>query len=85
MKSKKLFNQIIKTFKKWFCVVRARCFNNSEYIIQRSGEKFKNSMLSFENEDGKLCLRPDLTVASCIKYLQKLTLKYIIQVLIEDS
>tara|TARA_B100000780_G_scaffold209635_1_gene149667 strand:- start:76 stop:981 length:906 start_codon:yes stop_codon:yes gene_type:complete len=29
-------------------------------------------MLSFENEDGKvMCLRPDLTVASCIKYLEK--------------
>ena len=29
-------------------------------------------MLTFENEDGKImCLRPDLTVASCIKYLQK--------------
>ena len=45
---------------------------DSEYIIQRSGENFKRSMLTFENEDGKLmCLRPDLTVASCIKYLEK--------------
>ena len=31
-------------------------------------------MLTFENKDGKLmCLRPDLTVASCIKYLEKKT------------
>ena len=30
-----------------------------------------SSMLTFENEDGKLmCLSPDLTVASCIKFLQ---------------
>ena len=29
-------------------------------------------MLSFEREDGKtMCLRPDLTVASCIRFLQK--------------
>jgi ATP phosphoribosyltransferase regulatory subunit len=29
-------------------------------------------MLTFENEDGKtMCLRPDLTVASCIKFLEK--------------
>ena len=31
-------------------------------------------MLTFENEDGKtMCLRPDLTVASCINYLKKKT------------
>ena len=31
-------------------------------------------MLTFENKDGKImCLRPDLTVASCINYLQKKT------------
>ena len=29
-------------------------------------------MLTFENEDGKvMCLRPDLTVASCVKFLEK--------------
>jgi ATP phosphoribosyltransferase regulatory subunit len=47
---------------------------DSEYIIERSGEKFRSSMLTFENEDGKtMCLRPDLTVASCINFLQKKT------------
>ena len=31
-------------------------------------------MLTFESENGKImCLRPDLTVASCINYLQKKT------------
>ena len=31
-------------------------------------------MLTFDREDGKtMCLRPDLTVASCISYLQKRT------------
>ena len=73
MKSKKLSEIIIKTFKiKGFVLSEPDVLLDSEYIIQRSGEKFRSSMLTFENEDGKImCLRPDLTVASCIKYLQK--------------
>ncbi len=73
MKSKKLSDQIINTFKNnGFVLSEPDVLLNSEYIIQRSGENFKRSMLTFENEDGKLmCLRPDLTVASCIKYLEK--------------
>ena len=73
MKSKKLSEIIIKTFKiKGFILSEPDVLLDSEYIIQRSGEKFRSSMLTFENEDGKImCLRPDLTVASCIKYLQK--------------
>ncbi|MDC1096029.1 ATP phosphoribosyltransferase regulatory subunit [Pelagibacteraceae bacterium] len=73
MKSKKLSEQIIKTFKNnGFILSEPDVLLDSEYIIQRSGENFKRSMLTFENEDGKLmCLRPDLTVASCIKYLEK--------------
>ena len=73
MKSKKLSEQIIKTFKSsGFVFSEPDVLLDSEYIIQRSGENFKRSMLTFENEDGKLmCLRPDLTVASCIKFLEK--------------
>ena len=73
MKSKKLSEQIIKTFKNnGFALSEPDVFLDSEYIIQRSGENFRRSMLTFENEDGKvMCLRPDLTVASCIKYLEK--------------
>ena len=72
MKSKKLSEQIIKTFKnKGFVLSEPDILLDSEYIIQRSGEKFRSSMLTFENEDGKImCLRPDLTVASCINFLQ---------------
>jgi ATP phosphoribosyltransferase involved in histidine biosynthesis len=45
---------------------------DSDYIIERSGEKFRSSMLTFDREDGKtMCLRPDLTVASCINFLKK--------------
>ncbi len=73
MKSKKLSEQIIKTFKNnGFVLSEPDILLDSEYIIQRSGENFRRSMLAFENEDGKvMCLRPDLTVASCIKFLEK--------------
>ena len=73
MKSKKLSEQIIKTFKSnGFVLSEPDVLLDSEYIIQRSGENFRSSMLTFENDDGKvMCLRPDLTVASCIKYLEK--------------
>ena len=75
MKSKKLSEQIIKTFKSnGFVLSEPDVLLDSEYIIQRSGENFRKSMLTFENEDGKImCLRPDLTVASCLKYLEKKT------------
>ena len=73
MKSKKLSEQIVKTFKNnGFVLSEPDVLLDSEYIIQRSGENFKRSILTFENEDGKvMCLRPDLTVASCIKFLEK--------------
>ena len=75
MKSKKLSEAIIKTFKNnGFVLSEPDVLLDSEYIIERSGEKFRSSMLTFESEDGKImCLRPDLTVASCINYLQKKT------------
>ena len=73
MKSKKLSEKIIKTFKSnGFILSEPDILLDSEYIIERSGENFRRSMLTFENEDGKvMCLRPDLTVASCIKFLEK--------------
>ena len=77
MKSKKLSELIIKTFKtNGFVLSEPDVLLDSDYIIERSGEKFRSSMLTFEREDGKtMCLRPDLTVASCISFLQKMTLK----------
>ena len=73
MKSKKLSETIIKTFKKnGFVLSEPDVLLDSDYIIERSGEKFRSSMLSFERKDGKMmCLRPDLTVASCINFLKK--------------
>ena len=73
MKLKKLSDQIIKTFKNsGFTLSEPDVLLDSEYIIERSGEKFRSSMFTFESENGKImCLRPDLTVASCINYLRK--------------
>ena len=73
MKSKKLSESIIKTFENnGFVLSEPDVLLDSDYIIERSGEKFRSSMLTFEREDGKtMCLRPDLTVASCISFLQK--------------
>tara|TARA_B100002052_G_scaffold266547_1_gene263819 strand:+ start:884 stop:1921 length:1038 start_codon:yes stop_codon:yes gene_type:complete len=75
MKSKKLSEIIIKIFKNnGFVLTEPDVLLDSDYIIERSGEKFRSSMLTFDREDGKImCLRPDLTVASCISYLQKRT------------
>ena len=75
MRSKKLSEKIIKTFKSnGFALSEPDVLIDSEYIIERSGEKFRSSMVTFEREDGKtMCLRPDLTVASCINFLQKKT------------
>ena len=72
MKSKKLSEVIIKTFKtNGFVLSQPDVLLDSDYIIERSGEKFRSSMLTFDREDGKtMCLRPDLTVASCISFLQ---------------
>ena len=73
MKSKKLSETIIKNFKKnGFVLSDPDVLLDSDFIIERSGEKFRSSMLSFDREDGKtMCLRPDLTVASCIGFIKK--------------
>ena len=72
MKSKNYSENIIKVFKKdGFVLSEPDVLLDSNYIIQRSGENFRKLMLTFEDDTGKsMCLRPDLTVASCIKYLK---------------
>ena len=73
MKSKNYSKKISKFFKKrGFAFFEPDVLLDSNYIIQRSGENFKKLMLTFEDDSGKnMCLRPDLTVASCVKYLEK--------------
>jgi len=72
MKSKNYSENIIKFFKKdGFILCEPDVLLDSDYIIQRSGENFRKLMLTFEDDNGKsICLRPDLTIASCIKYLK---------------
>jgi len=72
MKLKNYSENIIKVFKRdGFVLSEPDVLLDSDYIIQRSGENFRKLMLTFEDDTGKsMCLRPDLTVASCIKYLK---------------
>ena len=71
MKSKNLSENILKS-------VRSKGFNHIEldsvietnHIVERSGESFRRFIFSFNDQNGnELCLRPDLTIASCLKYL----------------
>ena len=73
MKSKNYSKKILEIFKKkGFIFSEPDILLDSNYIIQRSGENFKKLMLTFEDDSGKnMCLRPDLTVASCVKYLKE--------------
>ncbi len=73
MKSKNYSENIIQVFKKGgFVLSQPDVLLDSEHIIQRSGENFRKLMLTFEDDNGKsMCLRPDLTIASCIKYLME--------------
>ena len=72
MNSKSYSENIIKVFKKdGFVLSEPDVLLDSNYIIERSGENFRKLMLTFEDDTGKsMCLRSDLTVASCIKYLK---------------
>ena len=54
MKSKKLSEIIIKNFKNnGFVLSEPDVLLDSDYIIERSGEKFRSSILTFTREDGK--------------------------------
>ncbi len=72
MKSKKLSEKILRS-------IKSKGFNNitlgpvleTKYILQRSGENFKKFLFSFYDLNGKeLCLRPDLTISSVIRFIQ---------------
>ena len=78
MKLKKSSEAIVKIFKKnGFVLSEPDVLLDSEFIIERSGEKFRSSMLTFESEDGKtMCLRPDLTVALSLIHISEPTRPY---------
>jgi len=72
MKSKKYSEALLKLFKKkGFKVKEFENIIESKIIIERSGEIFKKSLLSFEDDNGKnFSLRPDLTISTCLDYIK---------------
>ena len=72
MKSKKLYENILKTVKsRGYKYIELEAVIGADQIIQRSGENFRQYMFSFQDPSGKeMCLRPDLTIVSCLRYLK---------------
>ena len=72
MKSKKYSEALLSLFKKkGFKVKEFENIIESKIIIERSGEIFKKSLLSFEDDNGKsFSLRPDLTISACLDYIK---------------
>ncbi|MAJ23623.1 MAG: hypothetical protein CBC24_07685 [Candidatus Pelagibacter sp. TMED64] len=74
MKSKKYSENLLSLFKKQgFKVKNFENIIESKIIIERSGEIFKKSLLSFEDDEGKsFSLRPDLTISACLDYIKNI-------------
>jgi ATP phosphoribosyltransferase regulatory subunit len=72
MKSKNLSEKILRTVKsKGFKYIDLPSVIELSHIVQRSGENFRKFIFSFIDQNGReLCLRPDLTIASCLRYLE---------------
>ena len=73
MKSKKYSENILKTVKsRGYKYIELDAVIDADQIIQRSGENFRQYMFSFQDPNGnEMCLRPDLTIVSCLRYLKK--------------
>ena len=73
MKSKNLSENILRSVKsKGFKYINLSSIIEANHIVQRSGENFRKFIFSFTDQNGaELCLRPDLTIASCLRYLEK--------------
>ena len=73
MKSKNLSEKILSSVKsKGFKHIKLDSVIEANHILQRSGENFRKYMFTFIDQNGReLCLRPDLTIASCLRYLEK--------------
>ena len=72
MKSKNLSEKILKSVKsRDFKYIQLESLVETNQILNRSGENFRKFIFSFEDQNGKeLCLRPDLTIASCLRYIE---------------
>jgi ATP phosphoribosyltransferase regulatory subunit len=73
MKSKNLSENILKSVKsKGFKFINLPSVIEANHIVQRSGENFRKFIFLFIDQNGsELCLRPDLTIVSCLRYLEK--------------
>ena len=72
MKSKNLSDKILRSVKsKGFKYIELPSVIETNHIVQRSGESFRKFIFSFSDQTGnELCLRPDLTIVSCLRYLE---------------
>ena len=72
MKSKNLSENILRVVRsKGFKYIDLPSVIEANHIVQRSGENFRKFIFSFVDQNGsELCLRPDLTIASCLRYLE---------------
>ena len=72
MKSKNLSEKILRSVKSnGFKHIELPSVIETNHIVQRSGESFRKFIFSFIDQKGnELCLRPDLTIASCLRYLE---------------
>ncbi|MDA9624697.1 ATP phosphoribosyltransferase regulatory subunit [Candidatus Pelagibacter sp.] len=72
MKSKNLSEKILRSVKsKGFKYIDLPSVIEADHIVQRSGESFRKFIFSFIDQNGsELCLRPDLTIVSCLRYLE---------------
>ena len=72
MKSKNLSENILRAVRsKGFKYIDLPSVIEANHIVQRSGENFRKFIFSFVDQNGsELCLRPDLTIASCLRYLE---------------
>ncbi len=72
MKSKSISDKILRSVKsKGFKYIDLPSVIEVNHIVQRSGENFRKFIFSFTDQNGiELCLRPDLTIASCLRYLE---------------
>ena len=72
MKSKNSSNKILALIKsQGFNKIELDSVLETKYILRRSGENFRKYLFSFYNSNGEeLCLRPDLTISSVLRYAQ---------------
>jgi ATP phosphoribosyltransferase regulatory subunit len=73
MKSKNLSEKVLRSVRaKGFKYIELPSVIETNHIVQRSGENFRKFIFSFTDQNGKeLCLRPDLTIVSCLRYIEK--------------